>query len=55
MLAMATGRELQEIDPAIVAKVLAPADLETHSGADRDRLFFEAMMRVLDRDLPGYR
>ncbi|MBM3408540.1 MAG: class II aldolase/adducin family protein [Betaproteobacteria bacterium] len=55
MLAMATGREIQEIDPAIVAKVLAPAELETHSSADRDRLFFEAMMRVLDRDLPGYR
>jgi ribulose-5-phosphate 4-epimerase/fuculose-1-phosphate aldolase len=55
MLAMATGRELQEIDPAIVAKVLAPAEMETHSGADRDRLFFEAMMRVVDRELPGYR
>jgi hypothetical protein len=35
--------------------VLAPAEMETHSGADRDRLFFEAMMRVLDRQMPGYR
>jgi hypothetical protein len=31
------------------------ADLETHSPADRDRLFFQAMMRLVDRDLPGYR
>lgn len=55
MLAMATRRELEEIPPEIVAKVLAPAEMETHSGADRDRLFFEAMMRVLDRQMPGYR
>ena len=55
VLAMSTGREIEVLDPSIVAKVLAPAQLETHSPADRDRLFFEAMMRVLDRDLPGYR
>ena len=23
-------------------------------GAERERLFFEAMMRILDRDMPGY-
>ena len=34
---------------------LAPADLETHSREERERLFFEAMMRVVDRELPGYR
>ena len=55
VLAMSTGREIHELDPAIVAKVLAPAEMETHSSADRDRLFLEAMMRVLDRELPGYR
>ena len=26
-----------------------------HSRSERERLFFEAMMRVLDRELPGYR
>jgi hypothetical protein len=35
--------------------VLAPAEEETHSTSERDRLFLEAMMRVVDRDLPGYR
>jgi hypothetical protein len=30
-----------------------PAD-DRHSRTERDRLFFEAMMRVLDRELPGY-
>jgi hypothetical protein len=34
---------------------LAPAELETHSREERDRLFFEAMMRVVDRELPGYK
>ena len=38
-----------------VVGVLQPAPLETHSTEERERLFFEAMMRVLDRELPGYR
>jgi hypothetical protein len=25
-----------------------------HSRAERERLYFEAMMRVLDRENPGY-
>jgi len=55
VLAMSTGRELEVLSPEIIGRVLAPADLETHSPADRDRLFFQAMMRLVDRDLPGYR
>jgi hypothetical protein len=31
-----------------------PADQDRHSRAERERLYFEAMMRVLDRELPGY-
>jgi len=27
---------------------------DRHSRAERERLFFEAMMRILDRELPGY-
>ena len=54
VLAMSAGR-LAVLSDAIVEKVLAPAEEETHSTAERDRLFFEAMMRVVDRDLPGYR
>lgn len=38
----------------VVARVLAPAELETHPREERERLFFEAMMRVVDRELPGY-
>jgi hypothetical protein len=30
-----------------------PAD-DRHSRSERQRLFFEAMMRVLDRENPGY-
>jgi hypothetical protein len=26
-----------------------------HELEERDRLFFEAMMRIVDRELPGYR
>jgi len=55
VLAMSTGRELEVLAPEIIAQVLAPAELEAHSPAERDRLFFEAMMRIVDRDLPGYR
>ena len=37
-----------------VGGVQAPNPDNTHSQAERERLFFEAMMRVLDRELPGY-
>ena len=39
----------------IVAQVQAPSPDDRHSRPERERLFFEAMMRVLDRELPGYR
>jgi ribulose-5-phosphate 4-epimerase/fuculose-1-phosphate aldolase len=55
VLALGTGKPLHVLSEDIVAKVLAPAELETHSIEERDRLFFEAMMRVLDRELPGNR
>ena len=55
VLAMSTGRPLEILADDVVEKVLQPAPLETHSREERERLFFEAMMRVLDRELPGYR
>jgi ribulose-5-phosphate 4-epimerase/fuculose-1-phosphate aldolase len=55
VLALGTGKPLQLLADDIVAKVLEPAEMETHSNEERERLFFEAMMRVLDRELPGYR
>lgn len=55
ILAMGTGRPLQVLDEAIVARVQAISPDDRHSRAERERLFFEAMMRVADRELPGYR
>ncbi|MBL8381660.1 MAG: class II aldolase/adducin family protein [Burkholderiales bacterium] len=54
VLAMSTGRELEVLSDAIVAQVQAPPPDDRHSRAERERLYFEAMMRVLDRELPGY-
>jgi len=54
VLAMGTGRPLQVLPDEIVARVQTPSPDDRHSRAERERLFFEAMMRVLDRELPGY-
>ena len=54
ILAFSTGRELNVLDEEVINKVLQPAPHETHSREERDRLFFEAMMRVVDRENPGY-
>jgi hypothetical protein len=51
---MGSGQRLQVLAPEVVARVQAPNPDNTHSLAERERLFFEAMMRVLDRELPGY-
>lgn len=54
LLAMGSGQPLEVLSDEIVAQVQAvPAD-DRHSRTERERLFFEAMMRVLDRELPGY-
>jgi len=55
VLALSTGRPLEVLSDEIAARVQAPNPDDTHPRADRERLFFEAMMRVLDRELPGYR
>jgi hypothetical protein len=39
----------------IAARVQAPNPEYRHPRGERERLFFEAMMRVLDREMPGYR
>ncbi|MDB5810847.1 MAG: hypothetical protein JWN94_2969, partial [Betaproteobacteria bacterium] len=54
VLAMSTGQPLEIISDKIVAKVKTPMHHDRHSHADRERMYFEAMMRVLDRELPGY-
>jgi ribulose-5-phosphate 4-epimerase/fuculose-1-phosphate aldolase len=54
VLALSTGRPIEVLSEDVVAKVQAPPLNDRHSRAERDRLYFEAMMRVLDRELPGY-
>src|SRR3954463_10784923 len=54
VLAMSTGRPLEILSDEIVAQVQAPPVNDRHPRAERERLFFEAMMRILDRENPGY-
>jgi len=37
-----------------VKKVERPNPRNSHSQAEREALYFDAMMRVLDRVMPGY-
>lgn len=53
VLAMSTGEELKLIGEDVIEKVQAPSDVDRHAG-QRHTLFFEAMKRVLDREMPGY-
>ncbi len=55
ILAMSTGQPLAVLSDEVVARVQAPNPHDRHPREERERLFFEAMMRVLDRELPGYR
>lgn len=54
VLAMSTGRTLAVLDEAMVTRVEAPNPRNSHSQAEREALYFAAMMRVLDREMPGY-
>ncbi len=54
VLAMGTGRPLEVLSEQIVAQVQSPPPDDRHTRHERERLYFEAMMRVLDRELPGY-
>lgn len=54
VLAMSTGKPIQVLSDDIIAAVQKPSADDRHPRDVRDRLYFEAMMRVLDRELPGY-
>jgi ribulose-5-phosphate 4-epimerase/fuculose-1-phosphate aldolase len=54
VLAMSTGQPLQLLSDDVVQRVQVTHPEDRHSRSERDRLFFEAMMRVLDRVMPGY-
>ena len=55
ILALSTGRPIEVLSDEIVARVQTPSADDRHPRAERERLYFEAMMRVVDRELPGYR
>jgi ribulose-5-phosphate 4-epimerase/fuculose-1-phosphate aldolase len=55
ILALSSGQPLQVLSDEIAARVFAPNPDDRHPRGERERLFFEAMMRVLDRQMPGYR
>ncbi len=52
--ATGTGQQLAVLSDEVVARVQAPNPHDSHPREERERLFFDAMMRVLDRELPGY-
>jgi ribulose-5-phosphate 4-epimerase/fuculose-1-phosphate aldolase len=54
VLAMSTGQPLKVLSEEIVAQVQEEPANDRHSRTERERLFFEAMMRILDRENPGY-
>ena len=54
VLAMSTGKEIEVLSDEIVHTVNNPAPGNSHSNEERTELFFAAMMRVLDRESPGY-
>ena len=54
VLAMSTGQPLELLSDDIVAQVQAPPANDRHARGERERLFFEAMKRILDRREPGY-
>ncbi len=54
ILAMTTQRELAPLSEDVIKQVKSPVPHDRFSPADRDRLYLDAMMRVLDRELPGY-
>jgi len=54
ILAMSSGQPLEVLSDEVVAQVQSQPVNDRHSRSERERLFFEAMMRILDRENPGY-
>lgn len=52
--AMSSGAPLAVLSDEVVAKVQTPPVDDRHSRSEREQLYFQAMMRVLDRVNPGY-
>ena len=53
LLAMSSGERLTPISEDVIAGMKTPSEHDAHKG-ERTRLYFDAMKRVLDREMPGY-
>ena len=54
VLAMSTGKPIHVLEQTVIDKVRTPSVDDRHPRSERERLYFEAMMRVIDRVNPGY-
>jgi ribulose-5-phosphate 4-epimerase/fuculose-1-phosphate aldolase len=54
LLALGSGLPLEVLSEEVIAEVLQRAPNDRHPIAERERLYFAAMLRVLDRVNPGY-
>jgi ribulose-5-phosphate 4-epimerase/fuculose-1-phosphate aldolase len=54
LLAMSSGQPLEIMSEDVIAEVQQRSPVDRHPIRERERLYFEAMMRVLDRVNPGY-
>ena len=53
--ALPSVQKLAVLGSEVVARVQAPNPQDRHSRAERERLFFEAMLRILDKNSPEYK
>jgi ribulose-5-phosphate 4-epimerase/fuculose-1-phosphate aldolase len=54
VLAMSTGKSLNILTEDVIGRVNTPSGADRHPRGERERLYFEAMMRIIDRTNPGY-
>ncbi len=54
ILAASTGQPLAVIPDAIIEQMQKPSEGDSHDRGERTRLYFDAMKRVLNRELPGF-
>ena len=54
ILAMPTGQPLALLSQEVIYRVNTPSPTDRHPRASRAHLYFEAVKRIVDRELPGY-
>jgi hypothetical protein len=51
---MGTGQPINVLTESVIQGIKTPNPHDRHPRSERERLFFEALMRVIDRVNPGY-